>query len=204
MGRNSVQRRVPMGVSTTISFKDNVITAGSHAHAMPVRLASPDEKRVHMRSSVRNYDCASLYQEEFFNDFLRVERKKAERSRRPFLLMLIDLENLDPHEKGEVVKQVTSALFSTSRETDVKGWYKRPSVIGIIFTERNPDNNMACFKGMIFDKVCGGIKNVIGSGRFRKLDIGLHVLPQNLVKVSSGVNKDEREPLGWALEGSQR
>ncbi len=63
---------------------------------------------------------------------------------------------------------------------------------------------MACFKGMILDKVCGGIKNVIGSGRFRKLEIVLHVLPQDPIKVSCGVNKDERESLAWALEGSQR
>jgi lipopolysaccharide/colanic/teichoic acid biosynthesis glycosyltransferase len=136
---------------------------------------------------------ADLYEEEFFNDLLRVEKRRTERSRRPFLLMLIDLEHLDPHEKGEVARQLAITLLSTTRETDVKGWYKRASVIGIIFTEPNPDNNIACFQDMISDKVCGGIKSVIGLDRFSKLEIELHIFPQDPLEVSSGVNKAEKE-----------
>ena len=93
---------------------------------------------------------ATLYEEGFFNDLLRVEKRKTERSRRPFLLMLIDLEHPDLHEKEEVARQIAIALFSTSRETDVKGWHKRAAVIGIIFTEPNPENNIECFQDAAF------------------------------------------------------
>jgi GGDEF domain-containing protein len=136
---------------------------------------------------------ANLYKEEYFNDFLRVERRRTERSRRPFLLMLIDLEHMDPQEKGEAAEQIARALFSTSRETDVKGWYKKASVIGIIFTEPNPDNDIAYFQDRIFDKVCGGIKGVVGSDRSSKLEIRLHSFPQGPLRVVPDANKDEKK-----------
>jgi hypothetical protein len=93
----------------------------------------------------RNKGLVSMgefYEEDFFKDLLGVERKKTDRSDRPFLLMLINIDHLDPHERGEVIGQIVQSLFSTSRETDVKGWYKSSSVIGVIFTDPNPENEI--------------------------------------------------------------
>jgi lipopolysaccharide/colanic/teichoic acid biosynthesis glycosyltransferase len=139
---------------------------------------------------------ANLYEEEFFNDLLRVERRRTERSRRPFLLMLIGLEQLDSHEKEEALGQIAATLFSTSRETDVKGWYKKASVIGIIFTDPNPDNDISSFQEMILGKVCGGIKSVIGLDGFSRLDVRLHVFPQDPLDGDSDVDGEKRELQG--------
>jgi lipopolysaccharide/colanic/teichoic acid biosynthesis glycosyltransferase len=139
------------------------------------------------------HDSMAMHEERFFNHLLLVEKRRTERSRRPFLLMLIDLEHLDPYEKEEVARQVAIALFSTSRETDVKGWYKRAAVIGIIFIEPNPDNNIECFQDILFDKVCRSIESLIGLDRFNKLEIELHLFPQDPLEVGSGVNKDAKE-----------
>jgi hypothetical protein len=126
-----------------------------------------------------------FYEEEFFKDLLGVERKKTERSERPFLVMLINIDHLGPQEREEVTGKIVRSLFSTSRETDVKGWYKSSSVIGIIFTDPNPDNDITCFQDMIFDKVCGDIKSVIGMDQYNKLEVGLDVFPKGFFQINS-------------------
>jgi len=74
--------------------------------------------------------------EESFTRTLCLERKRSERSRKPFLLMLIDADTLfRTADKHEILKKLLSALHSSTRETDVRGWYKNDSVLGTIFTE---------------------------------------------------------------------
>src|ERR1700691_2812434 len=67
---------------------------------------------------------------------LHLEQRRTERSRRPFVLMLLESETLfKSNHKSVVCQQVLRALSSSLRETDVKGWYENGSSIGIIFTE---------------------------------------------------------------------
>lgn len=79
---------------------------------------------------------SGLYIEDYFHELVALERKRSERSDRPFLLMLIDIK--DVHYGGrakESVGRICSALTSLTRETDVRGWHERNFVIGVIFTE---------------------------------------------------------------------
>jgi hypothetical protein len=136
----------------------------------------------------RNMGLVSMgefYGEEYFKDLLGVERKKTERSDRPFLLMLINIDHLDPHERVGITGQIVQSLFSTSRETDVKGWYKSSSVIGVIFTDPNQENDITCSQDIIFDKVCGDIKSVIGVDQYSKLEVGLDIFPKGFFQVNS-------------------
>jgi hypothetical protein len=73
-----------------------------------------------------------------FQRMLILERKKTERSGRPFLLVLLNIEDLLKESKRpvDVVKQdLATALSESTREIDVKGWYRQDSLIGIICTE---------------------------------------------------------------------
>jgi lipopolysaccharide/colanic/teichoic acid biosynthesis glycosyltransferase len=82
-----------------------------------------------------NTDSSFLTQEAF-SARLRMEQMRTERSRRPFVLMLLESEALfKSNRKAEIYRQVLSVLLSSLRETDVKGWYEKGSSIGIIFTE---------------------------------------------------------------------
>src|SRR5207249_10194531 len=67
------------------------------------------------------------YNEEAFRYFLAIERKRSERSGRPFLLLLVDLKEqsgvtvrIDPM----VAPKLFSALWLCLRETDCVGWYR--------------------------------------------------------------------------------
>ena len=60
---------------------------------------------------------------------LRLARRRTERSRQPFVLMLLDGNRGD-----SVLRRTASALRSSIRETDVAGWYKH-RYLGVIFAE---------------------------------------------------------------------
>ncbi len=77
-----------------------------------------------------------LYLEDYFKEILHLERKRTERSKKPFLLMLIDFKRFnDFAEKNENMKGAAGVLLSVTREIDLKGWYEYNSVMGVIFTE---------------------------------------------------------------------
>jgi len=60
---------------------------------------------------------------------LRLTRRRTERSRQPFVLMLLEGDRGD-----SVLRRTALALRSSIRETDVLGWYKH-RCLGVIFAE---------------------------------------------------------------------
>ena len=71
--------------------------------------------------------------------FLRalcLERKRAERSRRLFVLMLLDLAKPVPNGNGDdLLNRSVPAILSSIRETDIAGWHDEHSALGVIFAE---------------------------------------------------------------------
>jgi lipopolysaccharide/colanic/teichoic acid biosynthesis glycosyltransferase len=65
---------------------------------------------------------------------LRVERKRTERSKIPFILMLADLSSLAGNDHTDLVNKFIFTLASCLRETDILGWYKQKESLGVIFT----------------------------------------------------------------------
>ncbi len=81
------------------------------------------------------YGC---YVEEYFHELLVFERKRSERSGRPFLVMTLDFTRIrNLQTRHESVKGAMEALLLLTRETDIKGWYESGAVLGVIFTEMN-------------------------------------------------------------------
>ena len=65
-----------------------------------------------------------LLPEPMFLRALCLERKRAERSRKLFMLMLLDFGGFLPNGNGgTALHQTASALLSSTRETDIAGWY---------------------------------------------------------------------------------
>lgn len=73
-------------------------------------------------------DGSSLVIDEgLFAHLLVRERKRSERSNRPFILLSLEAKDrLDP---------VLDALADVTRRTDILGWVKSPTVAGVIFSE---------------------------------------------------------------------
>jgi len=91
-----------------------------------------EKRRAHSKDN-RN---SILLSETKFSAVLRRERRRTERSRRPFLLMLAAMETISPTENGTAfLEDLASALAASSRETDIIGWHRQDEVLGAIFTE---------------------------------------------------------------------
>ncbi len=81
-------------------------------------------------------DDQTFYDETHFRHTLRVERMRTERSRRPFLLLLVDISKLAvEYDQRESLARVKTALVPSLREIDIRGWYHQYRTIGIILTE---------------------------------------------------------------------
>jgi lipopolysaccharide/colanic/teichoic acid biosynthesis glycosyltransferase len=78
---------------------------------------------------------SGILSEALFSHLLVRERKRSERSNRRFILMLLKShESLDPA-TSRAGKAMLEALSATTRGTDILGWMKWPTVVGIIFPE---------------------------------------------------------------------
>ena len=126
----------------------------------------------------------SLYPEKQFLNFLRLERKRSERSRRSFMLAVIGLKGFPKTvERREIIKDITKVLSTTTRDIDMKGWYKQNESIGIIFNEISADNakNFHADQQYILNKVWGNLAEYLGLARFDRLDISYQIFPGDFV-----------------------
>jgi hypothetical protein len=82
-------------------------------------------------------DAVETYGEEAFLHLVAIERKRTERSNRPFLLLLLDFKHyLGPD--TDIAPSMASRLFAGLarglRETDFVGWYRQGRVLGAVLT----------------------------------------------------------------------
>jgi lipopolysaccharide/colanic/teichoic acid biosynthesis glycosyltransferase len=89
------------------------------------------------RSQKRPVDLIqAIMPEDLFLGMLCLERKRAERSSKGFLLFLIEIEEAgNPERRARLIKGVTKSINLARRETDLAGWYKQDWILGVIFTE---------------------------------------------------------------------
>jgi len=82
--------------------------------------------------------ASNLYNEEAFRHFLAVERTRAERSERSFLLLLVSLRkssDLDIRVPRAVSASLFSGLALCVREVDFIGWYRDRRVAGAVLAQ---------------------------------------------------------------------
>ena len=120
-----------------------------------------------------------FYDESLFQEFLCIERKRSERSGRPFLLMLIDIKRIVGTENGrDVFKKIAFQLNMQARETDIIGWHTHKSVIGIIFTEVGEEDKNFKMR-QITQRIRNNLFYVIESQYFHKINLSLRWFPDD-------------------------
>lgn len=129
-----------------------------------------------------------LYVDDYFNELLRIERKRTERSKKPFLLVLVDISRLAWGERDYLVHNVCSVLFKSTREIDVKGWYKHDAVVGILFTELAGVGESADLaRSNILRKLQRNLSETIGLKNLDRIIITSHVFPEDGENEESGL-----------------
>ena len=117
--------------------------------------------------------------EEAFQRMIAVERKRTERSRKPFLLMLLDVGNHQGSGKnGKALDSIVPALLSSTRETDVIGWYKDRATVGVIFTGLLADDKNSILS-TILTRVSTTLRDKLTFEQFNQVSISFHFFPDD-------------------------
>ncbi len=113
-----------------------------------------------------------------FHKMISLERKRTERSRKPFLLMLLDMGNgLRSDNNNKALDKILLALSLSTRETDVTGWYKNNSVVGVMFTEFGAEERNTILSTMM-TRVSETLRNNLNSQQFGLISISFHLFPE--------------------------
>src|SRR4029077_7541440 len=128
--------------------------------------------------------------ENVFHSMLTLERRRAERSRNPFVLMLLDA-NLENGAAEQILAQAVDIVVASKRETDLVGWYKQGAILGVIFTEVNVEAE-APIAETLRTKIETAFAKHLGRERAAKIAISFHVFPESWDKNSSGWVADSK------------
>lgn len=126
-----------------------------------------------------NVDRAPL-DESTFTQALAVERKRTERTKSPFLLMLLEIEGEydNPRTTPAALATTTSVLASFCRDTDLIGWYKDRQVLGVIYTGLHAGDKRA-----IINTFRGKLHNILEAELpedvFSRVRVSFHIFPDD-------------------------
>lgn len=116
--------------------------------------------------------------EESFRSMLTLERRRAERSRKPFVLMLLDASAFVEEETSDrFTGRVCSILLKSTRETDLIGWYEKGVVLGVIFTEVNCEGETPITE-ILRSKVVHALHGELGRKAASSLVVTTHLFPE--------------------------
>ena len=119
----------------------------------------------------------AFYDETHFRHMLRVERMRTERSKKPFLLLLLDISKLMvKYSQGDTLAAIRAALDPCLREIDIRGWYHNRRTIGIIFTEISAEQD--AFVDLIIHKIYDRFCERLESEWINKIEISFHLFPE--------------------------
>jgi lipopolysaccharide/colanic/teichoic acid biosynthesis glycosyltransferase len=137
------------------------------------------EVRAHLSvPNMGNSPSRVLLNEDAFVSMLYLERRRAERSQKRFVLVLVDVQKaLSNGHKDRVVPALSKALAESTRETDIMGWYLENNLMGIIGTELGEATNeiiQDCFLSKL-RKVFG---SNLGSKNSSGISVSFHFFPE--------------------------
>lgn len=136
--------------------------------------------------------CSNLCDATHFNDLLALERKRAERSRRPFILMLLDISMLPRGTNGSNPAQaIADRLAASTREVDTRGWYENEEIIGVIFTELG-GMDVSEAQEKIHERVFEGLREALVPQYARHIRVSFHVFPEDPETPEARLSSDLR------------
>ncbi|MDR3734803.1 MAG: sugar transferase [Acidobacteriaceae bacterium] len=124
--------------------------------------------------------------ERAFRRMIAVERKRTERSKEPFLLMLLETGNQQDSElTGASLSSMASALLASSRETDIVGWYKDGKTVGVMFTGIAANDKNSVLR-TILNRVKSMLREELVFQQSHQVSISFHFFPDDWDHCNSG------------------
>ncbi|MGA8742222.1 MAG: sugar transferase [Terracidiphilus sp.] len=119
------------------------------------------------------------FDEESFRRIIAIERKRTERSKAPFVLMLLEVANESVDKAtAAALQSVMSVLLASSRDTDVVGWYKSKTTIGALFTGLVAGDKSSILM-TILSRATNTLRDELSFEQFNLINISLHYYPDD-------------------------
>ena len=100
--------------------------------------------------------------------------------------MLVDAgELLRTDRKGVALEQMSAVLSLSTRETDIRGWYRKDSVLAVILTEFG-SADVSSALNTVFGKVDSALRAKLGACQVNQVHISFHVFPDDLGRPKGG------------------
>jgi len=125
------------------------------------------------------HERAEVLAEPTFHALLTHERRRAERSRKPFVLMLLEMHPVHAKSVGaNLSERVSSVIAAATRETDLIGWYEEGRILAVIFAELNLEEG-APITELLRSKIESSLQESIGTKNAAKIVITTHIFPES-------------------------
>jgi len=117
--------------------------------------------------------------EETFKRVIAIERKRTERSKSPFVLMLLEVtNNLNSEKTKRSLECIVAALLISCRDTDLVGWYKDGCIVGVMFTGLVVSDKHSILSA-ILNRVSETLRNELTFEQFSQISISFHLFPDD-------------------------
>jgi lipopolysaccharide/colanic/teichoic acid biosynthesis glycosyltransferase len=114
-----------------------------------------------------------------FRRMIAIERKRTERSKAPFVLMLLEAVSDRGSKKSSItLHRVATALLSASRDTDLVGWYKEDAIVGTMFTGLIVNDKRSVLDTFLA-KVSAALQEELTADEFNQVRISFHLFPDD-------------------------
>ena len=116
-----------------------------------------------------------FFDEPDFNAMLNHERKRSKRSMKPLILMCLDVSGMMIPNCTHEHRILLKAFATCIRETDVRGWYKQETIMGILFTEI--ESASPSVRESLFRRVMAYLVSQAGPSVLFKVKVTFHIYP---------------------------
>jgi lipopolysaccharide/colanic/teichoic acid biosynthesis glycosyltransferase len=127
--------------------------------------------------SFDNGTARTLLNENAFVSMLYLERRRAERAQKRFVLMLVDVKQaLQDAQKSRTLAKISVALTNCVRETDILGWYLDDNLIGVIGTELGSASPKVVQQRLL-EKARAAFGESLGKEKGSTISVSFHFFP---------------------------
>ena len=114
-----------------------------------------------------------------FQRMIAIERKRTERSKSPFVLMLLEaVSDRGQKSSSNTLRRIATVLIASSRDTDLVGWYKDDAIVGTIFTGLIVNDKRAVLDTFLA-KVSSTLQEELTADEFNQVRISFHLFPDD-------------------------
>src|SRR5713101_4614896 len=131
------------------------------------------------RSTTATARNGQVLNEVSFQEMIAFERKRSERSGKVYALILVGTRDSMPRGEREILLgKIGQVLTELTRDTDVTGWYKTGSIVGVIFADI-----VAADKDAVVPAIVARVTDTLGENltleQLSQISICTHSYPEN-------------------------